>query len=61
MLSIKLNKSVYQRAAEIAAKAGYSSVDEFVEHIVEKELAHFAEVESKEDVVKKLKGLGYLK
>ncbi len=58
--SIKLNKSLYERATKIAATAGYSSVDEFVEHLVEKELSHFEESDSKEDVVKKLKGLGYL-
>jgi len=58
--SIKLNKVLCQRAARIAEHAGYSSLEEFVEHVLEKELAHFEESDSKEEVIKKLKGLGYL-
>jgi hypothetical protein len=58
--TVKLNKSLCQRAAKVAQTAGYSSVEEFLEHVLEKELAHFEESDSKEDVIKKLKGLGYL-
>ena len=58
--TVKLNKSLCQRAAKVAQKAGYSSVEEFLEHVLQKELAHFEESDSKEDVIKKLKGLGYL-
>ena len=58
--AIKLNKTLVQRAARIAAHAGYSSVEEFIEHVIEKELAHFEDSDSKEEVIKKLKGLGYL-
>ena len=59
--TLKLNKSLCERAARIAGHAGYSSLEEFVEHVIEKELAHFEETDSKEEVIKKLKGLGYLK
>lgn len=58
--TVKLNKVLCQRAARIAGQAGYSSVEEFIEHVLEKELAHFEESDSKEEVVRKLKGLGYL-
>ncbi len=58
--TVKLNKVLCQRAAGIAKQAGYSSVEEFIEHVLEKELAHFEESDSKDDVIKKLKGLGYL-
>ena len=58
--TVKLNKTLVQRAAGIAEHAGYSSVEEFIEHIIERELSHFEESDSKEEVVKKLKGLGYL-
>ena len=58
--SVKLNKTLCQRAARVAGKAGYSSVEEFMEHVLEKELAHFEEADSKEEVIKKLKGLGYI-
>jgi len=58
--TVKLNRSLCQRAARIAEHAGYSSLEEFIEHVLEKELANFEESDSKEDVIKKLKGLGYL-
>jgi hypothetical protein len=58
--TVKLNKALCQRAARVAKHAGYSSVEEFVEHVLEKEMANFEESDSKEEVVKKLKGLGYL-
>ena len=58
--AIKLNKALCQRAERAAQKAGYSSVEEFVEHLVEKELAKLEESDSKDEVTKKLKGLGYL-
>jgi len=41
--TVKLNKSLCHRAAKVAQTAGYSSVEEFVEHVLEKELAHFEE------------------
>lgn len=58
--TVKLNKALCRRAAECAEKAGYASLEEFVEHALEKELAQFETADSKDDVVKKLKGLGYL-
>jgi metal-responsive CopG/Arc/MetJ family transcriptional regulator len=58
--TLKIEKSLAQRAERAAAKAGYSSRDEFIEHAIEKELAHYEEGESKNDVLRKLKGLGYI-
>lgn len=58
--SIKIDKTLCQRAELAASKAGYSSREEFIEHAIEKELAHYEQGESKDDVVRKLKGLGYL-
>jgi hypothetical protein len=59
--AIKLNKPLCERARRAAEKAGYSSLEEFVEHAIEKHLATFEAPASRDDVVKKLKGLGYLK
>ena len=59
--TIRLNKSLCQRAAQGAEKAGYSSLEEFVEHVLEREVAKLAESSSREEVEKKLKGLGYLR
>ena len=58
--SVKLSKILCQRARYAAVKIGYSSLEEFIEHAIEKELAHFEEGQSREDVIKKLKGLGYI-
>ena len=59
--TVKLSKSLCERARRAAEKMGYSSLEEFVEHAMEKHLASFEAAESRETVVKKLKGLGYLK
>jgi len=58
--TIKLNKALCDRATLLVEKAGYSSLEEFIEHAMEKDLAQFEEADSKEDLIKKLKGLGYL-
>ncbi len=58
--SVKLNKSLCDRARQIIEKVGYSSLEEFIEHAVEKDLARLEQADSKEDLLKKLKGLGYL-
>ena len=57
---IKLNKELYERVANFAKLAGYSSVDEFVTHALEKELAQLEDAQSDEEIKEKLKGLGYL-
>jgi metal-responsive CopG/Arc/MetJ family transcriptional regulator len=59
--TLKLNKSICERARRAAEALGYSSREEFIEHAVEKELANFEANESKDEVMRKLKGLGYLK
>ena len=38
---IKLDKDVYERAKKVADIAGYATVEEFVSHIVERELQNF--------------------
>jgi len=57
---LKLNKFLCQRARKVAEKQGYSSLEEFIEHAIEKELASVEEPDSKQNVVNKLKGLGYI-
>jgi hypothetical protein len=58
--TVKLNKTICERARLAAKTAGYSSLEEFVEHAIEKELANHEQSLSKEELVRKLKGLGYL-
>ena len=57
---IKLDKDVYERAKQVADIAGYATVEEFVTHIVERELQNFEDAESDDDIKKKLQGLGYI-
>jgi hypothetical protein len=57
---IKLDKALMAKVKRYAALAGYSSVDEFVAHVLEKELAKVEASDSEEDIKKKLKGLGYI-
>lgn len=58
--NIKLDKALLVKVKRYADLAGYSSVDEFVTHVIEKELARFEGSDSEEDIKKKLKGLGYI-
>lgn len=57
---LKLDKALVARAKRYADLAGYSSVEEFISHVVEKELAKLEGSDSEEEIKKKLKGLGYL-
>lgn len=57
---IKLDKALLAKVKRYADLAGYSSVDEFVTHVIEKELAKFEGSDSEEDIKKRLKGLGYI-
>ena len=58
--SVKLNKSLCDRARLHAEKSGYSSLEEFLEHLLEREMAKLEEGSSRDEIEKKLKGLGYL-
>jgi hypothetical protein len=58
--SVKIGDSLWERATKRAELEGYSSVQEFVEHLLERELARDKEAEALEEVERRLKGLGYL-
>ena len=57
---IKLDKVLYEKVKKYSQLAGYSSVDEFVTHALEKELAKLEDAESEEEIKNRLKGLGYI-
>ncbi len=57
---IKLDADLLDRIKKVAEVAGYASHEEFIVHVLEKELAQFEEAGSDEDIVEKLKGLGYI-
>ena len=57
---IQLDPALMEKVKAAAAKAGYASVDEFVAHVLERELSRTDDASSDEDVKKKLEGLGYI-
>ena len=58
--TIKLKKKTWDRVKRVSDAAGYSSAQEFIEHIIDKELEKLEEADSNEKLVEKLKGLGYI-
>lgn len=57
---VKLDKGLLKKIRMYAKIAGYSSVEEFITHALEKEIAQLEEAESEEEIRKKLQGLGYI-
>ena len=57
---VRIDKDLLEKAARYAQVAGYSSVEEFINHVVEKELAQLEDADSEEEIRKRLKGLGYI-
>ena len=57
---VKFDKELYRKVKMYTEIAGYSSVDEFVCHALEKEIAQFEDAGSEEEIKKRLKGLGYI-
>ena len=58
--SIKLDKDLYERIKRCSDAGGYSSPKEFIQHVLERELAKIEEGDSDEEIVKKLQCLGYI-
>jgi metal-responsive CopG/Arc/MetJ family transcriptional regulator len=57
---VKLEKNLLEKIKKYSEMSGYSSVEEFVTHCLEKEIAKLEESDSEEEIKKKLKGLGYI-
>lgn len=61
---IKIDPDLYQQVKKCAEQAGYASLDEFVAHVLEKEVARVIGSERDrnpdEEIEKRLKGLGYI-
>ncbi len=57
---VKIEKELWHKIQRYAEIAGYSSVQEFITHALEKEVAELEEADSDEEVKKKLRGLGYI-
>lgn len=57
---IKIERALYERLKQIAAQAGYSSVEEFVQHVLERTAAELESAQSEAAARERLKGLGYI-
>jgi hypothetical protein len=57
---IALDKELLDKVKRYAELSGYSSVDEFIAHVLEKQIAHLEDAATEDEIKKRLKGLGYL-
>jgi metal-responsive CopG/Arc/MetJ family transcriptional regulator len=57
---VKLSKDLWERVKRVSDAAGYTSPEEFIQHIVEREVTKLESTGSNAALLEKLKGLGYL-
>jgi len=61
MAKIKIDSKLYDRAKKAAEGTGYSNFEEFITHIIEKEVSQLeATPEVDDTVADQLRGLGYI-
>ncbi len=60
MPKVKIDKGLYIKARKRAIELKYTSVNEYIVHMLEKELNTPTSPEENEEIVKRLKGLGYI-
>ena len=58
---VKIDKDLLDQCKEYSLASGYSSVEEFITHVIEKELRkNKKQPDMDEDMEKQLQGLGYI-
>ena len=57
---VKIDRNLYATLKRAAQIAGYSSVEEFILHVLEKAASEVEQAQSEEEVRKRLQGLGYI-
>jgi putative aminopeptidase FrvX len=57
---IKIDNRLYDRIKKVSQIAGYSSVEELITHVLEKELETLESSEGDQTVAERLRGLGYI-
>ena len=59
---IKLDKDLFEQCKQHAQEVGYSSVEEFISHTLEKELRNKKKTtgDDEKEIKKRLRGLGYI-
>jgi hypothetical protein len=59
-VKIKLDKDLVARLKRVADVAGYATVEEFIVHVLEREMTNFEGTDGDDDIRDKLRGLGYI-
>jgi len=57
---IKIDKQLYEQIEKCTEIEGYSSSEEFVKHLIEKEVNRLLDADNDPEVLERLKGLGYI-
>jgi hypothetical protein len=59
---VKLDPDLLERCRKYAQEAGYSSVEEFITHVLERELKSKQKdaAQDEEEIARRLQGLGYI-
>ncbi len=58
---LKLDKDLLAKIRKYSGIAGYATPEEFVRHVLEREIAKFEEGgDSEEEIRKRMQGLGYI-
>ena len=58
---IKLDKDLLAKVKKYSQIAGYASPEEFVRHVLEREIAKFEKSgDTEEEIRKRMQGLGYI-
>ena len=57
---IKIDKELYRQLVEASEQAGYSSTEELIRHVLEREVAGLQEQTDQEQTEQQLRGLGYI-
>ena len=57
---IKIDSNLYDRAKTASEAAGYSSVEEFIIHLIEQGIEQAGSDDTDEQISEKLRGLGYI-
>jgi hypothetical protein len=60
MAKIKIDSNLFSRLKDVATAAGYSDVQEFIIHMIEKELEKIESADDSQTIQERLRGLGYL-
>jgi len=60
LAKIKIDDNLLDRVRKVAVVAGYASAEEFIIHMIEKELEKVEQAGDEQQVIERLKGLGYL-